>query len=251
MTEPLQIFTLDSRQRDRVEQIEKFLLRIVSPRLLRVALREGYDGAEHRLGLELAALASGRARPFEHYLAAIDEATALSDTPSRARLVAIDGFENKYFNRARTAIRRFVPADRRQAVEDAFYAGLTQQPLGPQVVGSVKLLLTRLSALERSAEPGVDQVMTHLAKGGLTPELRTEMAQKVAEAEALEAPAGVAALAGEVAAANLTQAEAFAQLNDWFIDVGDRLRPVFGARDRRSLGLSVGSGDAEDEGAPE
>src|SRR5690606_27395268 len=129
----------------------------------------------------------------------------------RAKFKELDTFENAWFELPRSAIRRFVPQDRRAVVEGVFYKDLTQQPEGPNVVGSVKLFLQRFEELGESDEPGAAEAHALLAKKGLTPDVVARVRGTIEEVKT--GPKGISPISrAQQDAATRAERDAFEKL---------------------------------------
>jgi hypothetical protein len=249
---------LDAKQREAVQLAGKFLLNITQPDLAGIAAKAGYDADEHREGWRWHDVASGKARPFDHFLEGELRRAADDGRPAAARFRELDDFENTWFPLARTAIRRFVDSPRRDAFEQAFFADLQQQPLGPGVVGSVEGLLSRFEALRGSDVPGAADAWRSLVKKGLTDAARARAAALVAEAKAAAEVADDGPADAELRRAAEEQLAAFERLSLWFADWAATLRPRLDYHQQVRLGLtprkggrSGGGGGGEDGGGTE
>jgi len=238
VTIPSTVSQLTTEQRDRLNQIERLLVNIQDQVIGAHAGLVGYDAVEHKLGWSGWAAAAGLGRPFDHYLvgAAAGPSGAANTTAVRLRL--LDQFENTWFPRARTAIRRFVAAASRDAFEAAFFKDMSQQPEGPLVVGSTERFLTRLAGLKSSPTDGARAAYDALVKKGLTEEVQQQMAALLAEAkQESAAPPPPPAAAAEVAAATKAQQEAYEQVNLWYQDWAETLRGELPYHEQIRLGL--------------
>jgi hypothetical protein len=244
--------TLGTKERRYLTRVMRFLVTIQSPEYLRKARREGYSSEEHREGWRLWKLAAGEHMPLEYWFA--EQAAGTAAMPSLGLLQAIDAFENTWFPRTRAIIRRVVPREKRDAFEAAFFRELTQQPLGPAVVGSVRTFLQRVDALATSEQPGAREVHATLVARGLDARRVAEVRAQLRQLEEGLAtrPSGLTVDPRAIAEAQAQQQEAVEQLHDWFTDWSTTLRPMFGARDQVSLGLATikrshGGADEGDE----
>lgn len=160
-------------------------------------------------------------------------------------LQQVDAFENLWFPRTRAIIRRVVAADQREAFTGAFFKDLTQQPLGPTVVASVRTFVTRVEGLRASSQPGAKEVLATLEARGLTPKRIERTKLLLAELEEAGVVPAKNPTREEVGAAQARQREALAATRDWFNDWATTLRPAFNAREQVALGLTVVRGKAE------
>ena len=110
ITVPSTVAQLTTEQRDRLNQIERLLVNIQDQVIGAHAALVGYDAVEHQLGWTGWAAAAGLARPFHHYLVGATSGPSGAGNATAVRLRLLDQFENTWFPRARTAIRRFVAA---------------------------------------------------------------------------------------------------------------------------------------------
>lgn len=213
------------------------------PKHLERAKRHGYTQKEHDLGWELYTTASGKNRRFEHWLAESDERdVAAGVSAERMRLLQeIDAFENLWFPRMRALIPRVLPRESADRFAAAFFKDLSQQPLGPAVVDSVKTFLNRIDELASSAEPGARKLYETLGERGLTPKKIEAMRRLIAAAEEHRTPDRTApALSrAEIAKAKEAQLAALESLRLWYNDWATTFRGVFGTRAQITLGLTA------------
>ncbi len=235
-----------------LNRVLRFLLIVQNPTFSRRARREGYTDAEHRTGLELWQQASGITRSIDDHFAHEQRESSDMRGEELRILQEIDDFENKWFPRTRAIIRRVVPTDRRETFEQAFFADLSQQPLGPQVVGSVTALLARVEGLETSGQPEAKAVRSTLAARGLTAGKIKAIRALMAELGDLKTPELVVDPEA-LRKADEAQQEGLEQLHAWFNDWAITLRSVLSAREQRRLGLTVphasGGGSTGDDDA--
>lgn len=217
----------------------RFLVSIQTPKFLKRARREGYSTSEHAEGWQLWRVASGQDRPLDHWLQEEQAGVPGETLAHGATLQALDDFENTWFPRARSIIRRVVPAEEVEAFLGGFFANLEQQPLGPGVVGSVKTFLGRVEGLASSTSPHAAPVAKMLEGRGLTEAKIRRIRSLLEEAEGQ----GAAEVtrpnnAAELGAAQAAQAQALVALRAWFVDWATTLRTVFNVNDRIQLGLT-------------
>ena len=218
-------------------EVLRFLVNIQQPVLAATAAKHGYDADEHAEGLRLyrTAMGDGLSLPVVFGLAAPAAPTsAPAITPELRR---IDAFENLWFPRTRAIIQRVVPKAGRERFEAAFFHELSQQPLGPGVVGSVRTWIARVEALATSDELGAREVFTTLRKRGLTPQSLAEMKALVEGATAFGAPAVAASEPTKVVEARADRQQALESLRAWYNDWSTTLRSVYDRRQLLQLGL--------------
>jgi hypothetical protein len=231
-----EILKLDYNDVELLERALRFLVAIQTPSLLLRARRDGYSPEEHRIGQSLWTKAVGIDRPLDHFFTR-GVALPVEGIEGQRILQDLDTFENTWFPRTRAIIRRVVPRERRDGFEAAFFADLAQQPLGPQVVGSVTTFLSRVEGLEKSQQPDSGGVRKMLSQRGLT-------AGKVAEVRGLIdqlgqlAPPSVPGNVQAVRQADAAQREALDQLRDWYRDWATTLRTLFPTQVQIRLGLA-------------
>jgi hypothetical protein len=238
------------------------------PRYIHRAKRQAYSQKEHDLGWELWSTASGKNRPFEHWLAENDQQDQLTGiSAERLRLLQeIDTFENLWFPRTRALIARVMPKDSVDRFVAAFFKNLSQQPLGPTVVDSVKTFLNRVEELKESAEPGAQTLYKTLGERGLSPKRLEAMRGLCAAAEEnkIREAGPLPVSPEEIKKAKDAQLAALAALKLWYNDWATTFRGVLGARAQLVLGLTTQKrrkkaddsegaeeGDAEDDVAGE
>lgn len=214
---------------------QRFLVNVADQRIGRRAARSGYNAGEHQLGWQLLGKAAGMQRSFDHYLSAAEQQIALSDSDEvKGAIKELDDFENTWFVRSRNAIRRFV---KDEAVEQAFFDNLSQQPEGPNVVGSVELLLKRLEGLKSSGKPGAAKAYASLVNKGLDAATVSRMHNLIAQAKGLQGSLAPAVSEQEQQAAAQEQREAYDELKLWYIDWADTLRDKLDYHAAVRLGL--------------
>lgn len=230
---------LGARDRGFLEDVQQLLLGLTAPDLAPRALQVGYDDAEHQQGWRLWREAAGQDRPFNHFLGAESRRVVASDPAQKARYTRLDRFENVWFPRTRTGIKRFVPAEHREEVERAFFHEMPQQPEGPLVVGSVDKYLSRLEQLREGSVPGGRAVWQALVKKGLTEELLADVRNTIDAARRQEPPPAPAQDAEAVQAAAARQIAAVAELRLWYNDWAQTFRQELNQRELKRLGLAA------------
>ncbi len=240
---------LDARQRARLTRIQRFLTGITAVRAGRKAAAAGYDDAEHQEGWALWQKAAGVDRTFAHFVALSAPAGALAEDEARRRFASLDAFENTWFPRVRTAIRRFVAPDRVVQFEEAFFTGLSQQPEGPLVVGSVTKLLERLEGMRQSDVPGAPDAYAALQKKGLTADALAQVKATLQQVRSLQAPPVPVIDPVEIERGARSQIEAYEKLNLWFNDWATTLRPVLSYHESIRCGLLSRRAGRSDGGA--
>jgi hypothetical protein len=231
-----ELLHLDYNAVELLERVMRLLVAIQTPHLVARARREGYTQAEHSLGQALWTKATGIDRPLDHFLSR-SQFSPVEGSEGQRILQELDDFENIWFPRTRAIIRRAVPKDRRDHFEAGFFADLSQQPLGPQVVGSVTGFLARVAGLEASKQPDAQAVHTLLQQRGLTPGKLSSvraLLDQIANFSLPSVPANVA----DVRAADAAQREALEQLRDWYRDWTTTLRTLFPTSVQIRLGLT-------------
>lgn len=236
MTE-LSLYALTTDDKVLIQNTNRLLIALGDTGIARRAAPVGANEREVTAGWRLHDEAAGRHRPFDLILAVAYARSPELIKVQAERLGRVDAFENTWLPQLRTSLKRFVPAPDQPHVEASFWADLKQQPLGPAVIDSVGLFLTRLDELQQSGLPWIADLFTSLAEKGLTAKARTDMAAEVAEARKMAPPAVTPeALAVQVAEANRIQTEALAALRLWFNDLAVSLRRL-SYHDRQQLGL--------------
>lgn len=248
--------TLDSplttKDRVFVSDAQRLLVGVASPEIAVLVLQVGYDPEEHAEGWRLWHIAAGTDRPLDHYLDVQSRRVAAAeDETQKGRFRLLDGFENTWFPRTRTAIRRYIPRDRREAFEAAFFHEMPRQPEGPLVVGSVEKYLGRLAGL-RDGDEHARAVYAALAKKGLTDELLAGIRATLDACQRQGVPPAPPINEAEVAAAAERQVIALADLRAWYTDWVTTFRQVLGYHHLARLGLvsppKRSSGGREDDG---
>lgn len=233
-SEPLGEF--GKRERAFLTRVSRFLLGIASRPIFVRAAKHGYSEAEHQLGWSLYRTAMGEKRSLDTMVATTSAALI-----PKGVLQPLDAFENLWFPRVTSIIRRFAPKASRAALETAFFDGLVQQPLGPGVVGSVSLFLKRVDELNSSKLEGAAKVRAVLAQRGLddqrVADVRALLARAQTPAAVSDTPSTEASTAAREQAQLATQHEALAELRLWRQDWRATLEPEFTYRERIQLGL--------------
>jgi hypothetical protein len=123
--------------------------------------------------------------------------------------------------------------------EAAFFKNLSQQPLGPTVVDSVKTFLLRVEELKDSAEPGAQTLYKTLGERGLSPKKIEAMRALCAAAEEhkVSATGTLPVSPEEIKKAKDAQLAALAALKLWYNDWATTFRGVLDGRAQIILGL--------------
>jgi hypothetical protein len=235
---------LGSRDQRLMERVMRFLMAMQTPRRAVRAQREGYTQAEHEIGWKLWRQAAGEGRALDEFFA---EVRSGDQNPEQLRILReLDSFENTWFPRVRAIIRRVVPAVSRGEFEEAFFKDLSQQPLGPAVVGSVSALLGRIEGLAHSEHPHAAAVAGILSARGLSAAKIAQVRELIASLESRLSP-GIKIDAALIRQAQEAQQAAFIQLRHWFHDWAVTLRSVFPVSEQIRMGLTVARRDAPDD----
>lgn len=245
----LTIYSPSADEQRLIARAQRLLAGLSEPRTARRAVAQGYDADEHAEGWRLLRLASGDQRSFAHLLAVANATTVSESAAVQARYAALDVFENRWFPRARNAIRRFVDPAHVAEVEATFFDDLAQQPLGPGVVASVGRFLERVTGLAESDAPGAAAAWQSLQKKGLTPDTLDATRALVAEAARFTSTGPDAALVAAVEAENAAQVEALERLTLWFNDWAEVFKGAFGYHDLVRLGITKRRGGRPRGGA--
>jgi hypothetical protein len=231
-----EILKLDYNDMELIERTLRLLVAIQTPSLLLRARRDGYSPEEHRTGQLLWTKAVGIDRPLDHFFTR-GVALPVESAEGQRILQDLDTFENIWFPRTRAIIRRAVSKERREGFEAAFFADLAQQPLGPQVVGSVSSYLARVEGLEKSQQPDASALRKMLNQRGLTAGKVNEvrgLIDKLGQLTLPNMPVNVQA----VREADAAQREALDHLRDWYRDWATTLRTLFPTQVQIRLGLT-------------
>jgi len=223
----------------RLDDIQRVLARVADPGIAVLVYRLGYDEKEHAEGWRLWATASGLNVPLSHSLSEADRQIAESPSQQYREMVRmLDEFENRWFPRVRNALQRYVGPEGRQALVDAFFEDMSQQPEGPLVVGSVKKFVVRYSDLRESKVPGVKDALAALEKRGLDDGLIDRMQTALAKVDALNSERPQPKIPVETLVKSARERrEAYDRLNLWFIDWTDIFRQELSYNHLKSLGL--------------
>jgi hypothetical protein len=214
------------------------------PQFARRAETLGYTPVEHALGWRLYTTAGGGDVPLSYCLGEQDQSAQPAEiSAERSRILQeIDTFENKWFPRIRMIIPRVIPKKMLARFTAAFFKDLSQQPLGPTVVGSVKTLLNRVEALKDSSEAGAKELAETLLARGLTPKKIASMRELLAAAEQqkpVDTSAPPSVSPKDVAKAKEAQFDALDALKLWYNDWATTFRDSFGLRDQITMGLTA------------
>ncbi|WP_437929799.1 hypothetical protein WMF37_11275 [Sorangium sp. So ce291] len=207
----------------------RFLSAAGKNRQIRALLRErGYTDEEHKEGWDLLHRASGFGT---------GEPDEVEDAEVGKAIAELDAWDEPHFRLIRAALQRRHPAQ-----EKFVFDNLTAQ-VGPAAVVSVKTLLDRLDALEKSPARKASRKDDHaaletLAKRGITREERTRLRQLVDAASG----AGVAAeeddeeAIGDAATVRAVvdsreHVEALRALHAWYREWAETARAIVKRRD--------------------
>jgi hypothetical protein len=233
-----------SKELMRLLRINRFLVKVADPALARARTKVAYTTDDHQEGWRLYRVAAGEGFALE-----VGAVTAPTGGAHVGLLQHLDDFENKWFPRARRIIERFAPAAHREALVEAFFRDLQQQPLGPLVVGSVSTFLDRVEALEKSDAPGAAKVRAVLADRGIDAAHVARLRKTLDEARSLKQEA--ARTVGDPTAALRARRAAYDELWLWWKDWRETFHSEVDGRQRRELGLvdtSLRGGTEVDEG---
>jgi hypothetical protein len=228
---------LTPKETQRLLRISRFLLTIRNPALYHVAQAHGYTLAEHEEGWTLFRRASGEGMA----LRGAPHDPSLQPRYLHKELQPIDAFENLWFPRARAVIERVVPAPHRATFLATFFRDLTQQPLGPGVIVSVRTFLERVAALSTSTLPGAAAVRDTLRARGLTDDVLAAMRDRIAALERAPTTVPAPSPTPDARADYAAQRAAYEALSAWFNDWSTTLRSAYNKRDLLFLGLRTPS----------
>lgn len=232
-----------SKELMRLLRINRFLVKVAEPALDRARTKVAYTTNDHQEGWRLYRVAAGEGQPLE---------VAPAAAPAGAHVGLhqyLDDFENKWFPRTRRIIERFAPAGHREALVEAFFRDLQQQPIGPLVVGSVSTFLDRVESLEKSEVPGAAKVRAVLAERGVDAAHVARLRKTLDEARALKA--APASPVSNPAEALSQRRAAYDALWLWWKDWRETFHSEVDGHQRRELGLvetSMSSRSGVDEG---
>jgi hypothetical protein len=245
------IFT--SHEQDRLDQIQRFLVRAGDPDIAPVLAQAGFDAAELEEGWQDWDIAVGRKIPFEIHLVSQQrgELAGLSAAQD-ARLTVLDEFDNAWQVRTRNAIRRFVVKDQRAAFEAAMFQDLSRQPKGPGLVKSVGILLDRLESIRKSPVPGAKETFEALRKKGLTDALLQSTRDLVEAARKEFDPTSTQGSEDEkIRQLAQERREAYERVNAWYIDWADAVRGRLTYHQAVRLGVTKPKGGRRPADGPE
>ena len=238
-------FTRDEERR--MERIQKMLVGVKHPNILKRVVPHGYNDEENEYGWKKWREAVAADQSLGFSLSLVTTLDLFSSTSEVVLWIKeLDQFENRWFPRTRNAIRRFVPRDRREAFEEAFFQDMAQQPEGPLVVGSVEKFLARLEDLKTSKEPGAKEVYNSLEQKGLTAELQQTMNGLIKKIQRLPPLPQTKLTDKEIEENQRLRREAYEDLNLWYIDWATVFRDVLDYNQLLKLGLVTRRRQKED-----
>jgi len=237
---PRQVLT--AKEKRFLARVARFLVTVGQTDLATRAMLNGYTLEEHQLGWELQRKSAGEMQPLG-LLAAMQRAAVPSSPAQRLLLEALDAFENNWFPRTRAILQRFgegqegVEAEA-DTLEATFFLDLSQQPLGPGVVSSVRLFLDRFALLGADPRETAQKAASVLRQRGLTEAEVSRVRELLAQAEVGAIGRTVVGTV-DLDAAHASQRESFRQLDLWWKDWATMLRSKFNGREQIQLGLTV------------
>ncbi len=237
LTTPLSnVFNSDEHRK--LAQIQRFLTNVADPVIVRRAALHGYDDQEHAQGWSLYGQATGMDRALSFFVSAKEQTEVSADDFTKSLLRVIDQFENKWFPRAESVLKRYIDATQHPTFNAAFFEDLVQQPEGPLVVDSASKLLDRMEALESSAVSGAREAFGSLVKRGLTVEVRNTIRAQLESARKLRpASSPTAATTVDLAEAAQNQRAAYEKLVSWHQDWATTFRQELDHHSLLRLGL--------------
>lgn len=233
---PRQVFT--AQEKRFLDRVGRFLVTVGQTHLAARAMLNGYTLEEHQLGWELQRKSGGEMQPLG-LLAAMQQAAVPTAPAQQLVLEALDAFENLWFPRTRAILRRFGGNEAEAAaMEAAFFHNLSQQPLGPGVVSSVRVFLERFAQLGTDVRATAQKAVAVLRQRGLTEAEVARVRELVARAESGSVGQPTTNTV-DLAAVHAAQRASFRELNRWWKDWATTLRPKFNGREQIQLGLTV------------
>jgi len=238
----------------KLEDIQRLLIMVMDVAIASDAEKLGHDDEEHAYGWKHYTTAAGAHVPFRHHMATNELSLShVGDSNLMSLLRSLDRFENRWFPRARTAIRRFVAADKREVFEAAFFEDMAQQPEGPGVVGSVEKFLSRVDAMAKADVKGAPEAYASLVKRGLTTSTIRGVKSQIAEAKERQTPGPKPKVdLAAIEAGTEQRREAYDRVNRWYNDWAETFRQELTYAQLRRLGLvSVKQGAKTVDDEPE
>lgn len=240
---------LSNYERERVGQFRQFLAEILSPDVASRAAGVGYTSAEHAEAWAKLDILDGRELTLDDALGVAQREVLREASPTlKVHIRFLDQEENRWFERFRKAIPRYIPRDYLAAFEAAFWLELSQQPEGPGVLDSMTKLCDRYEALATNATPGAKQLHAALAARGFNSVLIADVRARIQQCR-LEMPAQPAPLTNEakLIAVAKKRREAYDWLNEFFIDWGTTLRTEVTYHQAVRLGITEVKGGRRTE----
>ncbi|MEW5854535.1 MAG: hypothetical protein AB2A00_37510 [Myxococcota bacterium] len=233
----------DADGREFLAKVSRTLINLKDGKISAKVVTFGLNDKEQKTGWSLLWAASGVERPLDHFVSTAEVTLSQANNTMKSTIDRLDEFENKWFDQCGLAINRYVDKSKRQAVYEGFYTDLRQVERGPEVVGSVAKLLSRLNDLEKSDAPGAKRAVDALAETGLTKDLRKEMADLVASAQGTMPQAAQPKVSeNDQLAAAQKQVEAFEELKLWYAYWAEACRKRLKYHDLVKLGLRAVKG---------
>lgn len=234
----------------KLESIQRFLILVTDASIADDAEKLGYDDEEHAMGWKDYATAAGMQVPFKHHMTTNELAlTSAGGDGLLPLLRTLDRFENRWFPRTRTSIRRFVVEDKREAFEAAFFENMAQQPEGPGVVGSVEKYVGRLDGMAKSEVKGAAEAYKSLVKRGLTKTALKQVKDMIAEAKQRQEPLPKPKVDVEAIEAGAAQRRAaYDRVSRWYNDWAETFRSELSYRQLVKLGLIEVKGGSKSGG---
>ncbi len=230
---------LSGAEQDQLLYSTKFLLNVMSPRFARARLAVAFTPAEHAEGWSLFRKAAGEETALSVLSAQQAAEKGGASLPVEA-LQRLDAFENKWFPRTHRIVARYADPAERQAMLDALFLNLPQQPLGPGLMFSVPTFVARVRSLGGGAFKSGAAVRKVLAARGLTDAALDAMQHLVDQLRAERAPqADAAAVDATTLAASLrAQREGFAAFRAYWLDWSQTFREELPRREAIVLGVT-------------
>ena len=172
------VFT--AHERRRIVGFRTFLTEMIAPDIAPRAAGLGYGAAEHEQAWENLDIIEGRTLSFNDALGVARRVEMAEGSGTlNEHLRYLDGEENRWFDRFRKAIIRFIGKDHLEAFQKAFWQDLQQEPLGPGVLSSMTKLCDRYEALASNQTPGARELHETLARRGFNAELIAKIRSRI------------------------------------------------------------------------
>ncbi|MCU0692989.1 MAG: hypothetical protein MUF54_16455 [Polyangiaceae bacterium] len=241
-------------ERGRIGVFRDFLAEFISPDIAPRAAGVGYDVAEHQEAWRQMDIVEGRELTLDDALGVAQRTVVLEASPTvKVHLRFLDQEEDRWFDRYRKAIPRFITREHLADFETAFWQDNSQQPEGPGVLDSMTKLCDRHVALATNDTPGAKDLHAAMDRRGFNAVLIADVRQRIKQCR-VEMPVQPAPLVDEARLLEIARKrrEAYEWLNNFFIDWATTLRTELTYHQAVRLGITqVKGGRRPTEKPPE